>query len=60
MVILNLIKQDEKITNNVLTQKTGISQKTLRRELVALNKKGFITREGSRKDGRWMILKTID
>lgn len=49
MVILNLIKQDEKITNNVLTQKTGISQKTLRRELVALNKKGFITREAVAK-----------
>ena len=56
-VILDLIKQDETITSSILTQKTGISQRTLMRELAALHEKGFLTREGGRKDGRWVILK---
>ena len=60
LVILNLIKKDDKITSSVLTQKTGISQRTLMRELATLNEIGIITREGGRKDGRWVILKTIE
>ncbi len=55
-VILELIKQDETITSSILTQKIGISQRTLMRELAALHEKGFLTREGGRKDGRWVIL----
>ena len=55
-VILDLIKQDETITSSILTQKIGISQRTLMRELAALHEKGFLTREGGRKDGRWVIL----
>ena len=56
-VILDLIRQDETITSSILTQKVGISQRTLMRELAALHEKGFLTREGGRKDGRWVILK---
>ena len=55
-VILELIKQDETITSSILTQKIGISQRTLMRELAALHENGFLTREGGRKDGRWVIL----
>lgn len=55
-VILDLIRQDETITSSILTQKVGISQRTLMRELAALHEKGFLTREGGRKDGRWVIL----
>jgi predicted HTH transcriptional regulator len=54
-VILNLIKQDETVTSSVLTQKTGLSQRTLMRELATLHEKGFLTREGGRKDGKWVI-----
>ena len=54
-VILNLIKQDETVTSSVLTQKTGLSQRTLMRELATLHEKGFLTREGGRKDGKWVV-----
>lgn len=55
-VILNLIRQDETITSSVLTQKAGISQRTLMRELATLQEKGFLAREGGRKEGKWVIL----
>ena len=54
--ILNLIRQDETITGSVLTQKAGISQRTLMRELATLQEKGFLAREGGRKEGKWVIL----
>lgn len=55
-VILNLIRQDETITSSVLTQKAGISQRTLMRELATLQEKGFLAREGGRKEGKWVII----
>jgi DeoR/GlpR family transcriptional regulator of sugar metabolism len=51
-----LINQDDTITTAILAQKTGLSQRTLMRELTALQAKGFLTREGGRKDGKWVIL----
>ena len=54
--IVNLINQDDTITTAILAQKTGLSQRTLMRELTALQAKGFLTREGGRKDGKWVIL----
>ena len=54
-LILKLIKADGTITTHNLTQKTGMSQRTLLRELAALQKKGVLTREGGRKEGRWII-----
>lgn len=56
IVILNLIKQDETITSSVLTQKAGISQRTLMRELATLQEKGILAREGGRKEGKWVII----
>jgi ATP-dependent DNA helicase RecG len=55
-LIVNLINQDDTITTAILAQKTGLSQRTLMRELTALQAKGFLTREGGRKDGKWVIL----
>ena len=54
-VILNLIRQDETVTSSDLTQKTGLSQRTLMRELATLHKKGFLAREGGRKEGKWVV-----
>lgn len=55
MIILGLINQDETITSTVLTQKAGISQRTLMRELAFLQAKGILAREGGRKEGKWVI-----
>ena len=53
--ILNLIKEDCTITTYDLTQKVGISQRTLMRELAFLQEVGILTRQGNRKNGKWMI-----
>ena len=55
LLILNMIKLDDTIKTHDLTQKTGMSQRTLMRELAALQERGILTREGGRKEGRWVI-----
>ena len=54
-LILRLIEADGTITTRDLTQKTGMSQRTLLRELSALQEMGVLAREGGRKSGRWII-----
>lgn len=54
-IIIENIIQDNTIITSVLTQKIGISQRTLMRELSVLQEKGILSREGGRKDGRWIV-----
>ena len=56
-LILLLIKTNELITIQEMTQKVKVSEKTIKRELATLQEKGILTREGGRKDGHWVILK---
>ena len=56
-LILLLIKTNELITIQEMTQKVKVSEKTIKRELATLQEKGILTREGGRKDGRWVIIK---
>lgn len=53
--IIESVIQNDTITTSVLTQKIGISQRTLMRELSSLQEKGILFREGGRKNGRWII-----
>lgn len=39
-----------------MSQKIGMVTRTIQRDLASLQK-GILTREGGRKDGRWVILK---
>lgn len=55
LLILGLIEGDGTITTHDLTQKTGLSQRTLLRELAALQEQGALVREGGRKGGRWVV-----
>ena len=55
-LILLLIKTNEQITIQEMTQKVKVSEKTIKRELATLQELGILTREGGRKDGRWVIL----
>ena len=50
-------KTNELTTIQEITQKVKVSEKTIKRELPTLQEKGTLTREGGRKDGRWVILK---
>ena len=57
-VIISLIKENDRITIDDMTEKIKVSEKTIRRELSILYEKGILIREGGRKDGRWVILKS--
>ena len=55
-VIVNLIKGNDRITIDEMTENVKVSEKTIRRELSVLYEKGILIREGGRKDGRWTIV----
>lgn len=51
-LMLNLIKTNDLITIRQMAQKVNVSEKTIKRELAILQGKGFLTREGGRKEGK--------
>lgn len=53
-LMLNLIKTNDLITIRQMAQKVNVSEKTIKRELAILQGKGFLTREGGRKEGKWI------
>ena len=54
-VIILLIQNNDTITIREMSQKTNSSEVTVKRDLADLQKKGFLVREGGRKDGRWVV-----
>jgi len=55
-VILNLIEENAYVTIPEMSRKTGVVDRTVKRDIENLQTKGIITREGSRKEGRWVII----
>ena len=53
--ILSEIQKNPSITTNELAQKTGIKFRTLQRYISQLQTLGLLAREGSRKDGYWVV-----
>ena len=53
--ILELLRDNPKLTNAELINKTGKSQRTITRTLAALKGKGLISRIGSNKSGYWKV-----
>ena len=53
--ILDLIKENDRITIDEMSEKVKVSEKTIRRELSVLHEKGFLKREGGRKEGKWVM-----
>ena len=49
--ILFMIADDETLTSQKIAQKTGVSQRTILKDLTALQTLGILAREGGRKDG---------
>lgn len=43
-----------------IAQKGSVSQRTIMYDLADLQSKGILARKGGRKNGRWVILKTIE
>lgn len=56
-LIIRLIANKDTITIDEMIQKAKVSSITVKRDIVDLQAKGILTREGGRKDGRWVITK---
>ena len=55
--ILNLIKESPTITGKQMSETLSVSQRTIERDLSALQKKGILKHEGKDNDGAWVIVK---
>jgi predicted HTH transcriptional regulator len=53
--ILKALSEDNTLTREQLSQKLGISESTIKRELNFMKKNGCIEREGGKTYGRWII-----
>ena len=54
-LIINIIKENDKITRKEIISKIGISKATLERDLAVLRKDNKIEYMGSSKNGKWII-----
>ena len=55
--VLELLKEDSKITQKQIAEKINKSERTVKRIIEALRKNGYIVREGGSRFGYWKILK---
>lgn len=54
--ILNLIKESPTISGRQMSEKLSVSQRTIERDLSALQKSGILKHEGKDNDGVWVVL----
>ena len=54
-LILDCIASDPSITQPMISEMTGISEKAVRNNLSKMVDFGIVRREGSKKDGKWVI-----
>jgi len=59
LIILNLIKESPTITGRQMSETLSVSQRTIERDLSAMQKKGVLKHEGKDNDGVWKIKKSI-
>lgn len=55
ILVINEMKVNSFIKNEELTINTGLSSRTIDRCIKSLKEKGLITRDGSKKTGRWVV-----
>ncbi len=58
LIILNLIKKSPTITGRQMSETLSVSQRTIERDLSAMQKKGVLKHEGKDNDGTWVIYAT--
>lgn len=56
--ILDLIKDSPTITGKQMSETLSVTQRTIERDLSALQKKNIVKHEGKDNDGTWIIIKT--
>ena len=55
-LVLKLIKEDQEISIPRIAKNANLSKATIDRVVKTLKEKGVITREGAKKNGRWIVL----
>ena len=55
-IILILIKASPSITAKQMSETLSVSQRTIERDLSAMQKIGILKREGKDNDGKWVII----
>ena len=55
--ILNLIKESPTITGKQMSETLSVSQRTIERDLSAMQKLGVLKREGKDNDGTWIVFR---
>ncbi len=53
--ILALVVQNDSVTLQVLEEKTGLPDRTIRNAIALLKRRGVISRSGSTRRGRWIV-----
>lgn len=41
-----------------MSENDSVNERTIERDLAKMKKRGILTREGGRKEGRWVVIKT--
>ena len=54
--IYDEMKKDSSVTTKLLSERSGIPLRTVRRAIDELTEKGYVIREGGRKGGHWRVL----
>lgn len=54
--ILSFIRESPTITGKKMSETLSVSQRTVERDLSALQKRGFLKREGKDNDGVWIVI----
>ena len=54
--ILQLKEEDAFVTTNEMSLKTGVTTRTIKRDIEYLQEQRIIVREGGREEGRWIIV----
>lgn len=57
--IIGLLIENPEYTADVLAKKTGVTKRTIERNISNLTKKGMIERVGSKKGGSWMVNQSV-
>lgn len=63
-IILSLVQSDCTLTSQKISQKISekepVTQRTIKKDIADLQSKGILSREGGRKNGRWVITNKND
>ena len=55
-LIVGLMRENSEVTISEMSQKTGVTTRTIKRDIESLVEKGVVLREGGRKEGFWKVL----